>query len=267
MQPAVSSVGAAVSAAAGAVAALPAHLDPSVLARGEHAAATPATLPLFDPRRFVTIDQRAPLPQVEVASVEASHAAAGQTYGQAHAQIAQLAAIPAPEIQLPASPAAFAPTSREAAIARIEGEVHAQATAQAPAQFRQAAATVQGALTNHITTQQSDSEAQTQQLVATGLSQAQEIASAPPPITGAQAAAQAQPEYQSHQAQATAAQRRMQTQIAASQANAEGNVQGARGRRDAQLATARGQYEGGCGPARPRVRGGPEPSPRPVRRP
>ena len=246
MQPLATAAQSAVHAAGAAVAAMPAHLSPGAIAQGQHAAATNSTLPPFDAARFNQIDHRAPLPPLETSGVDAAHEAAGQTYQAAHQQVQQMSNIPAPQIQAPAGPVnaktETGQPTREAAIARIEAEVSKQGQAQAPAQMRAAAAPVQSQATQHVSDQETQGRTQAQAQVAQAQQQVQEVSNRPPPVTGAQAAAQARPQYESHQAEATSAHNQMRAQIAQHQAQAEGQVQTARGQRNAEIATAQGQY-------------------------
>jgi hypothetical protein len=246
MQPLANAAQSAVHAAGAAVAATPAHISPGVIAQGQHAAATNSTLPPFDAARFNQIDHRAPLPPLETSGVDAAHEAAGQTYQAANQQVQQLSNIPAPQIQAPAGPVGAktetGQPTREAAIARIEQDVVQQGQQQAPAQMKAAAAPVQNQATAHVTGQEAQGRSQAQAQVAQAQAQVHEVSNRPPPITGAQAAAQAHPQYSSHQAEATAAHTQMRNQIAQHQAQAEGQVQTARGQRDASITQAQGQY-------------------------
>ena len=244
VQPIASAVGGAVQAAASAVAAMPAHVSPSVLARGDAAAATPSTLPPFDAARFHQIDHlRAPLPPLETGPVDQAHAAAQQTYGHADAQTRQLAAIPAPHIAAPAAPidAGDVPT-RASAIAGIERAMVERGSAQLPGEIRRGAAGYQHEMASHVAAQRESAGAGAAERVAAAHAQAHEVASRPPPITGAQAAAEAHPGYEAHQAAATAAHEHMRARIAGAQSGAQGEVQVARGERDAEVAHAHGQY-------------------------
>ena len=246
MQPAVAGIQAAVEATAHAVAQSPAVLDPNAIARGHAAAATSATLPPFDAERFNQIDQHPPPPALNTANVDTAHQNAAQTYAQATAAVDNLGNIPPPIVNAPGGDTGEKTSggypTREAAIAKIEQQVAQQSNAQAPAQMKSGAAVVQGQLNTHITTNKSQTEAQTATGVSSAQSQAAEIAARPPPITGAQAAAQAQPAYQAHQTAATTAHQQMQTQIAGAQASAQGSVATAKGERQAAVQGAQNTY-------------------------
>ena len=245
--PATAPAAATVQAASAHAAAVPAQLNPALAARSAQATATPSTLPPFDGSRFSQIDQRQPLPPLDTSSVDEANTTAQAGYQQASAQIQQLHNIPGPQINAPAGPTgAKTPggyPTREAAIAQVEQQVAQQGQAQAPAQLNQAAGVVTGQLDSHVQSQQSAAQTQVQAGVQTAQQHAQQVASQPPPVTGAQAAAQAQAGYQSHQAEATAAHTAMQQQIATAHTAAEGQVAAAKGQRDTQVASAQTGYQ------------------------
>ena len=247
MAPVTQAAQTAVQAAASAVSASVANLDPAAVARAHAAGAVSSTLPAFDAGRFAALDQHAPLPQTNTTSVDAANAVAASTYAQTTAQIQTLANIPAPVANAPSSPGAGTKTSggyptREAAIAEVEQQVTAQANAQGPGQMKAAAAPVQAQLTNHVTTNQQTAQAQQTTALAEAQAHAQAIAQQPPPITGAQAAAAAKPQYDAHQAEATQAHTQLQQSITQAQQTAQTGVTQSKGQRDQQVSTAQSGY-------------------------
>ncbi len=247
MAPVTQAAQTAVQAAAGAVSASAVNLDPAVVARGHAAGAVSSTLPAFDAGRFAAIDQKPPLPQPTTASVDAANQVAAGTYAQANAQIQNLANIPAPVASAPSSAGAGTKTSggyptREAAIADVEQQVTAQSNAQGPGQMKAAAAPVQQQLTNHVTTNQQSAQTQQATAIAQAQAQAQAIAQQQPPITGAQAAANAKPQYDAHQQAATQAHQQLQSSISTAQHSAQTGVTQAKGARNQQVSTAQSGY-------------------------
>ena len=247
MAPVTQAAQTAVQAAARAVSASAANLDPAVVARGHAAGAASSTLPPFDASRFAAIDQHPALPPPNTASIDAANATAQQTYAQSQQQIQSIANIPAPTVNAPVGAGAGQKTkggypTREAAIAEIEQQVTQQSSAQAPGQMKAAAAPVQEQLNTHVSTQQAQAQAQTQAKVGEATAQANEIATRQAPITGAQAAAQAQPQYQAHQAEATAAHTQMQSSITTAQGTAQAGVTAAKAQRSAAVQTAQSGY-------------------------
>ena len=103
--------------------------------------------------------------------------------------------------------------TREAAIAEIERQVAERAQAEGPAQMQSAAATLQGEIRTNVTAAQQQADASAQAQVQQGQARAQELRAQQPPVTGAQVAAQVQPQYAAHQQEATLASAQMRAEI------------------------------------------------------
>ncbi|MDQ3339218.1 MAG: Fic family protein [Myxococcota bacterium] len=250
MQGATAPAQAAVQAVAAAGRAQQAIVNPAAVARAGQAGATNSQLAPFNAGQFNQIDQTLaqPMPETDMAAADQSKQGAEQTYQQANTQIDQLTNIQPPAISAPQSAGAGTVTkdghpTRESAIANVEQQVTAQAQAQGPAKMQEAAAPLQQEVKQHTTSAQQAATTSADSQLQQHQAKSQQIKQTPPPTTGAQAAAQAQPQYQAHQAEATAASATMKGEIAGAQTAANAATTQAKSARDQQITQAQANYQ------------------------